>query len=86
MQPNTLYFGDNLQVLRTHFPDACAEDTLLHKLVWFELGRRASDRQWGDILGVLKIQGSWLDHDYLDRWAAALGVGELLGQARRDAP
>lgn len=21
MQPNTLYFGDNLQVLREHFPD-----------------------------------------------------------------
>ncbi len=25
MQPNTLYFGGNLQVLREHFPDACVD-------------------------------------------------------------
>ncbi len=25
MQPNTLYFGDNLQVLREQFPDACVD-------------------------------------------------------------
>ena len=25
MQPNTLYYGDNLSVLRAHFPDACVD-------------------------------------------------------------
>jgi hypothetical protein len=39
---------------------ASAEDTLLHKLVWYKLGSQISDRQWGDILGVLKVQGQTL--------------------------
>lgn len=34
---------------------ASPEDTLLHKLVWYKLGNEISDRQWGDILGVLRV-------------------------------
>lgn len=61
---------------------ASPEDTLLHKLVWYRLGNEISDRQWGDILGVIKVQGSLLDDEYLDRWAAALDVADLLARAR----
>ncbi len=61
---------------------ASPEDTLLHKLVWFRLGDEISDRQWKDILGVLRVQGELLDHDYLDRWAPKLGVLDLLTRAR----
>lgn len=61
---------------------ASPEDTLLHKLVWYRLGNEISDRQWGDILGVFKVQGSLLDDEYLDRWAAALDVADLLVRAR----
>lgn len=61
---------------------ASPEDTLLHKLVWYRLGNEISDRQWGDILGVFKVQGSLLDDEYLDRWAAALDVADLLARAR----
>jgi hypothetical protein len=61
---------------------ASPEDTLLHKLVWFRLGNEISDRQWSDILGVLKIQGERLDNEYLKRWAAPLGVDDLLARAR----
>lgn len=61
---------------------ATPEDTLLHKLVWYQLGNQTSDRQWGDILGILKIQGAALDLDYLDRWARHLDVDELLRRAR----
>ncbi len=57
---------------------ASPEDTLLHKLVWYKLGNQVSDRQWSDVLGVIKIQGEALDHDYLDRWAPSLGVLDLL--------
>lgn len=43
---------------------ASPEDTLLHKLVWYRLGNEISDRQWGDILGVFKVQGTLLDDEY----------------------
>ena len=61
---------------------ASPEDTLLHKLVWYKLGNEISDRQWSDILGILKVQGSLLDGAYLDRWAPLLDVASLLARAR----
>jgi hypothetical protein len=62
---------------------ASPEDTLLHKLVWYRLGNEISDRQWGDILGILKVQGKTLDQEYLDRWAPLLDVSAQLDRARR---
>ena len=61
---------------------ASPEDILLHKLVWFRLGNEISDRQWSDIIGVLKIQGALLDNVYLDHWAPLLDVADLLARAR----
>jgi hypothetical protein len=63
---------------------ASPEDTLLHKMIWYKLGNQISDRQWGDILGVLKVQGEALDHEYLDRWAPLLDVSDLLLRARKE--
>ena len=63
---------------------ASAEDTLLHKLVWYRLGNEVSDRQWGDILGVLKVQAGSLDQHYLDDWARLLQVQDLLARARQE--
>ncbi|HEU4394886.1 MAG TPA: hypothetical protein VFS92_04910, partial [Planctomycetota bacterium] len=57
------------------------EDVVLRKLLWFESGGRASDRQWSDILGVLATQGPGLDREYLSRWAADLGIAALLAEA-----
>lgn len=62
---------------------ASPEDTLLHKLIWYKLGNQISDRQWSDILGVLKVQGDVLDQAYLDRWAPLLDVYDLLVRARK---
>lgn len=64
---------------------ATAEDTLLAKLVWYLKGHRASDRQWSDVLGIIKLQGQQLDRIYLDHWAAQLGIKELLDQAIDEA-
>jgi hypothetical protein len=62
---------------------ATPEDTVLHKLVWYRIGGEQSDRQWGDVLGVLKIQAGRLDDAYLDRWAPLLDVADLLERARQ---
>ncbi len=62
-----------------------AEDLVLFKLEWYHLGGEASDRQWADILGVLRTQADRMDRVYLDRWAAELGVGELLLRALEKA-
>jgi len=70
--------GDEVEV-------ASAEDTVLQKLHWFRLGRGLSDRQWQDLLGVLQVQGSRLDRQYLDRGAKLLGVEDLLRRALRGA-
>lgn len=62
-----------------------AEDTILQKLVWFRMTARESQKQWRDILGVLKLQGERLDFEYLDRWAQALQLTQLLAQAMQEA-
>ncbi len=54
------------------------EDIILHKLEWFKSGGEVSERQWLDILGVIKIQFENLDKNYLKMWAKQLGVLSLL--------
>ncbi|MGH2345936.1 MAG: hypothetical protein ACRDG4_11960 [Chloroflexota bacterium] len=61
------------------------EDTVLAKLEWYRLGHETSEKQWSDVQGVLKLQGSGMDHDYLRRWARTLGVADLLSRALADA-
>lgn len=63
---------------------ASPEDTLLHKLVWYKLGNEISERQWRDVLGIMKVQGAQLDSSYLDIWADAIDVVALLNRARRE--
>jgi hypothetical protein len=65
---------------------ASPEDILLHKLVWYRLGDHVSDRQWGDIVGVIQVQADTLDLAYLRSWAPALGVSDLLVRAWPEAP
>jgi len=62
-----------------------AEDTILSKLEWYRQGGEVSERQWRDVLGVLKVQGDRLDREYMQRMAAELGVSDLLEQAFEEA-
>lgn len=55
---------------------ASPEDIILHKLLWYRLGKQVSQRQWEDALGVLRVQYGKLDMDYLEQWAGELGVAE----------
>lgn len=57
------------------------EDILLAKLEWFRLGGGVSDRQWRDILGIVKMQCFTIDFDYLQHWAREIGVADLLDKA-----
>lgn len=62
-----------------------AEDVLLFKLEWYRLGDEISDRQWNDILGILKVRRDDLDQQYLRHWASELRVDDLLDRALQDA-
>lgn len=64
---------------------ASAEDTVAHKLYWYELGGEVADRQWSDAVGVLKVGGDDLDLEYLRRAASAFGVGHQLRRALEEA-
>ncbi len=59
-------------------PIASAEDTILSKLEWYRLGNEVSERQWDDVIRVMKILGQTADYEYLERNAIELGVTDLL--------
>ena len=61
------------------------EDTILQKLEWYQKGGGVSDRQWRDVLGIIKVQGDRLDWEDPQRTAEAADLGQLLGRARIDA-
>lgn len=64
---------------------ASPEDTILSKLEWYRMGGEVSDRQWRDIIGVLKTRAGELDLEYLRKWAAELHVSDLLERALQDS-
>ena len=61
------------------------EDTILRKLLWFRGGGEVSERQWRDVVEVLRQSGPGLDHAYLESWAERLAVDDLLIRARGEA-
>ena len=62
-------------------PVKTAEDTILRRLEWYRQGGEVSDRQWGDVLGILRTQDDRLDLDYLRSRSETLGVEDLLASA-----
>ena len=66
-------------------PLASAEDTVLAKLEWFRRGGEVSERQWTDVLGVLRAGGESLDRRYLEDGARELAVSDLLDRALAEA-
>jgi len=57
------------------------EDIVLQKLSWYKLTPRGSQKQWRDVLGVLKVQGERLDRAYLNQWALTLKLTDLVEEA-----
>ena len=64
---------------------ASPEDTILSKLEWYRMGGEVSDRQWRDILGVLKTRAGELDLNYMNIWAKELKVSDLLQRALKES-
>lgn len=62
---------------------ASPEDTILAKLEWYRWGGEVSDRQWRDILGVLKTRSGELDLGYVRKWAEELHVKRFAGTGAR---
>jgi hypothetical protein len=58
---------------------ASPEDLILAKLLWGQ--QSESEKQWRDILGVLKVQGDSLDFAYLTQWASQLDLTALMQRA-----
>ncbi len=42
------------------------------------MGGEQSERQWRDVVGVMKVQGERLDLGYMQTMAVELGVEDLL--------
>ena len=70
---------DSIDAVEFYF--ATAEDIILNKLQWYEMGNEASERQWLDVLGVIKVQEQKLDREYLRKWGNSLGLLDLLNKA-----
>lgn len=60
-------------------PVCSAEDSVLAKLTWFRRGGETSERQWTDILGLLRVAAP--DMAYLRSGAEMRGVADLLDRA-----
>lgn len=62
---------------------ASAEDIILQKLRWGKGSK--SEKQWRDVLGIIKLQADNLDYAYLAEWAEILDLvvdlSEVLTQA-----
>lgn len=62
---------------------ASPEDIILSKLFW--RNQTQSEKQWRDVLGILKVQNQNLDFNYLNQQAIGLGLTETLAQAMIEA-
>lgn len=61
------------------------EDILLQKLRWFVRGGSVSDRQWRDVLAIIRAQAGRLDRQYLVVNSEILQVRDALERALSEA-
>jgi hypothetical protein len=73
----TIVLGESGQTAAFTSP----EDVVLRKLDWLRSSGGVLERQWRDVLGVLKVQGRRLDLGYLRETARRLGLTESLDRA-----
>ena len=65
-----------LDVLGERMYVASIEDTIIAKLEWAQAGG-GSQRQLEDVQELLRIGGKRVDHEYVERWIAELGLQSM---------
>jgi hypothetical protein len=77
---------DTLEELdKVEFYFSSPEDIIVAKVQWYKIGGFVSERQWLDVIGVIKVQGDLLDKKYLKRWSQKLGLAALMQKAFDEA-
>lgn len=61
------------------------EAIVLQKLLWYRKSGEVSERQWRDVVGVLKAQSKTLDVRAMKTWGQRLGVDDLLQKAQAES-
>ena len=61
------------------------EDQVLRKLDWYRSSGHESERQWRDVVGILRVHGDAMDIGYLDETARELDLQSLLDEATHAA-
>ena len=62
-----------------------ADDQVLRKLRWYRMGGEVSERQWRDVLAILKVQGPRISTEELLVAADPLGLADLVERAVAEA-
>lgn len=60
-------------------------DQILRKLAWYRAGGHVSERQWRDVVGLLRTQQQALDIEDLTQTASLTGLGEMFAEALSEA-
>lgn len=58
-----------------------ADDQVLRKLRWFRMGGEVSERQWRDVVAILRVQGTRISAPDLLDAARPLGLADLVERA-----
>ena len=61
------------------------EDQVLRKLDWYRSTAHESERQWRDVVGILRVHGEVMDRTYMVDTARALELETLLDEATKAA-
>lgn len=61
------------------------DDQVLRRLAWFRAGGEVSDRQWRDVVAILRVQGDRIDRVHLLVDAAEFGLADLATRAIQQA-
>jgi len=66
-------------------PIKSPEDSVLRKLLSYRAGDGVSDKQWRDIVSILRVSRDQIDPTYLSNWSVRLACEDLLARAEQEA-